>query len=350
MVVESVVDIPLPAYYSPHETSATMMADKIGIQTEIELLSALERREVVTQPALAKRLSISVGMVNALLKRAVRKGLVKAKAAPYKRWAYYVTPEGFQEKSRLVAQYLDTSLAFFRMARREYRLLFARMGRGQATAASSWWGAARSRRSRCWRHLRRTPNWWGSWTSEANADRLHGLPVLRSLDEAEAWDALVITESRHPQEAFERLRGTVPERQVLAPPFLRIVREAPGFRAAGGGADRGGPMSVSMSRWYVVHTRPHQERRAEANLLRQGFRVWLPVMERSRRHARRIETVRGALFPGYLFVESGYRSAKRGARSTAPSGCGGFSPRAPGRRRCPRASSPHCGTRPGPTA
>ena len=57
-----------------------------------------------------------------------------------------------------------------------------------------------------------------------------------------------------------------------------------------------------MNRWYVVHTRPHQERRAETNLLRQGFRVWLPVMERSRRHARRIETVRGALFPGYLFV------------------------------------------------
>ena len=27
------------------------MADKIGLQTEIELLSALERREVVTQPA-----------------------------------------------------------------------------------------------------------------------------------------------------------------------------------------------------------------------------------------------------------------------------------------------------------
>ena len=58
-----------------------------------------------------------------------------------------------------------------------------------------------------------------------------------------------------------------------------------------------------MNRWYVVHARPHQERRAEANLLRQGFRVWLPVMERSHRHARRIETVRSALFPGYLFVE-----------------------------------------------
>ncbi len=57
-----------------------------------------------------------------------------------------------------------------------------------------------------------------------------------------------------------------------------------------------------MTKWYVVHTRPHQERRAEVNLARQGFRVWLPVMERSRRHARRIETVRVPLFPGYLFV------------------------------------------------
>ena len=63
-----------------------------------------------------------------------------------------------------------------------------------------------------------------------------------------------------------------------------------------------------MNRWYVVHTRPHQEGRAEANLVRQGFRVWLPVMERSRRHARRIETVRGALFPGLSVRRTGYRA------------------------------------------
>ena len=199
------------------------MADKTGIQTEIDLLTALERREVVTQPALAKRLSISVGMVNALLKRAVRKGLVTAKAAPYKRWAYYVTPEGFQEKSRLVAQYLDASLAFFRMARREYRALFLdgqRMGFrrfvlvGRGEAAEIALLAA----------LEADAALVGILDREANTDRLHGLPVLRSLDEAEAWDALVITEFRHPQEVLETLRDTVPARQVLTPPFLRVVR------------------------------------------------------------------------------------------------------------------------------
>ena len=200
------------------------MADKTGIQTEIELLSALERREVVTQPALAKRLSISVGMVNALLKRALRKGLVKAKAAPYKRWAYYLTPEGFEEKSRLVAKYLDSSLAFFRMARREYRLLFLGGQRagfrrfvlvGHGEVAEIALLAA----------VEADAELIGILDREANTSRLHGLPVLRSLDEAEAGDAVVITESRYPQEAFDRLRGTVPDRRVLAPPFLHIVRE-----------------------------------------------------------------------------------------------------------------------------
>lgn len=58
-----------------------------------------------------------------------------------------------------------------------------------------------------------------------------------------------------------------------------------------------------MSRWYVVNTLPHQESRAEINLHRQGYRAWLPSIKRLRRHARKIDTVRSPLFPGYLFVE-----------------------------------------------
>jgi transcriptional antiterminator RfaH len=58
-----------------------------------------------------------------------------------------------------------------------------------------------------------------------------------------------------------------------------------------------------MKRWYVVNTLPHQESRAEANLRQQGYRAWLPSIKRSRRHARRIDTIRTPLFSGYLFVE-----------------------------------------------
>ncbi len=56
-------------------------------------------------------------------------------------------------------------------------------------------------------------------------------------------------------------------------------------------------------RWYVVNTHPHQEGRADLNLRRQGFMSWLPQLRRSRRHARRIETVSAPMFPGYIFVQ-----------------------------------------------
>jgi transcriptional antiterminator RfaH len=55
--------------------------------------------------------------------------------------------------------------------------------------------------------------------------------------------------------------------------------------------------------WCVVNTLPHQEARAKVNLTRQGYQTWLPTFRKSRRHARRIETVVVPLFPGYLFVE-----------------------------------------------
>ncbi len=55
-------------------------------------------------------------------------------------------------------------------------------------------------------------------------------------------------------------------------------------------------------RWYVVHTQPQNETRAEINLRRQGFATYLPRYQRTRRHARKTETVARPLFPRYLFV------------------------------------------------
>lgn len=57
-----------------------------------------------------------------------------------------------------------------------------------------------------------------------------------------------------------------------------------------------------MSGWYVVHTQPGAERRAEANLRRQGYETYLPRHKRRRSHARRIELVDRPLFPRYMFV------------------------------------------------
>lgn len=57
-----------------------------------------------------------------------------------------------------------------------------------------------------------------------------------------------------------------------------------------------------MRRWFVVSTRPHQEAKAAEHLRRQSYGVWLPRLQRTRRHARRFDTIMTPMFPGYLFV------------------------------------------------
>ena len=82
----------------------------------LELLTAIEARSDVTQRHLADRLGVALGLANSYLKRCVRKGLVKITQAPANRYLYYLTPQGFTEKSRLTGQYLSASLDFYRRA------------------------------------------------------------------------------------------------------------------------------------------------------------------------------------------------------------------------------------------
>ena len=57
-----------------------------------------------------------------------------------------------------------------------------------------------------------------------------------------------------------------------------------------------------MEHWYVVHTQPNREARAVEHLARQGIGAYVPRYAKRRRHARRVDTVAVALFPGYAFV------------------------------------------------
>jgi transcriptional antiterminator RfaH len=60
--------------------------------------------------------------------------------------------------------------------------------------------------------------------------------------------------------------------------------------------------AARCGRWYLAHTRPNSERKAELNLNAQGFTTFFPQIEKTIRHARRLKTVRRPLFPRYLFI------------------------------------------------
>src|SRR3972149_9861076 len=68
------------------------------------LLESVERDGGQSQRRLASELGIALGLVNAYLKRCIKKGLVKVSEAPARRYAYYLTPQGFAEKSRLTVE------------------------------------------------------------------------------------------------------------------------------------------------------------------------------------------------------------------------------------------------------
>ncbi|QWG25110.1 winged helix-turn-helix transcriptional regulator [Bradyrhizobium sediminis] len=73
---------------------------------------------------IAEELGIALGLVNAYLKRCVKKGLVKVRQAPARHYAYYLTPQGFAEKSRLTVEYLSSSFSFFRQAKADCAQVF----------------------------------------------------------------------------------------------------------------------------------------------------------------------------------------------------------------------------------
>jgi DNA-binding MarR family transcriptional regulator len=88
-------------------------------QIVLGLLRSVDRDGAQSQRKLAAELGIALGLVNAYLKRCVTKGLVKISEVPARRYAYYLTPKGFTEKSRLTVEYLSFSFEFFRRARAE---------------------------------------------------------------------------------------------------------------------------------------------------------------------------------------------------------------------------------------
>jgi DNA-binding MarR family transcriptional regulator len=104
--------------------SQSKSRDHQDAQIVLGLLESVERDGAQSQRRLATELGIALGLVNAYLKRCVKKGLVKVSTAPPHRFAYYLTPQGFAEKSRLTVEYISYSFSFFRQAKSDCAALF----------------------------------------------------------------------------------------------------------------------------------------------------------------------------------------------------------------------------------
>lgn len=57
-----------------------------------------------------------------------------------------------------------------------------------------------------------------------------------------------------------------------------------------------------MRNWYLIHTKIRQERTALENLERQGFECFLPLIRAEKLRRGKLDVVREALFPRYMFI------------------------------------------------
>ena len=93
----------------------------------LKLLEEIEENHVQSQRELAKKLNISLGLVNSFIKRLAHKGFFKITTIPKNRVKYILTPEGAVEKTRLAYKYIQHSYKFYKDARHKLRKLFQKL-------------------------------------------------------------------------------------------------------------------------------------------------------------------------------------------------------------------------------
>jgi len=93
----------------------------------LQILDAFSHDASVTQRDLSQRLGIALGLVNSYIKNLVTKGYITVKAIPTKRFAYYLTPKGFAEKTRLTYHLLQDYTRIYRETRANLKELFKEM-------------------------------------------------------------------------------------------------------------------------------------------------------------------------------------------------------------------------------
>ncbi len=187
----------------------------------LELLETIESQSNVTQRHLANRLGVALGLINSYLKKCVHKGLVKIHQVPANRYLYFLTPEGFAEKSRLTASYLSRSFDFYRQAsdsltyiykeckeKNRHKVLFCGVSELAEIASI-----------RAHEHDIRII---GTFDPDSEQKQFLRLPVWRTLEDVDNYDACLLTSLNDTKNMYELLTRQIDKDLVLVPSILGL--------------------------------------------------------------------------------------------------------------------------------
>lgn len=188
----------------------------------LNLLNSVESDGSQSQRHLAAELGIALGLVNAYLKRCVRKGLLKVSQAPARRYAYYLTPHGFTEKSRLTVEYLSSSFAFFRQAKADFAKVFE-VAKARSFQNIVLCGKSDLAEVAILSAVENGISILAVVEKNSGVASFIGKPVISSSDKLDSpFDAVVITDVRNAREIYDEAVKLYGAHHVLAPKLLGL--------------------------------------------------------------------------------------------------------------------------------
>ena len=174
----------------------------------VHLFSEIERNPSFTQRGLASELGIALGLINQYLKRCITKGWIRASQVSPRRITYFLTPEGFKEKSQMVTDYLSRSMTFFRDSRMQCEELLADC-KAQQWSKIALIGAG---------DLADIAKLVG----EGSGIKLEIADINLPLD---SYDAVLITDIINPQGTYDVLKTKIAANRLLTLRLLHIYKE-----------------------------------------------------------------------------------------------------------------------------
>jgi hypothetical protein len=187
------------------------------------MLTAIDRDANTSQRNLSAELGVALGLANAYLKRCAHKGWIKIQQVPPRRYTYYLTAQGFTEKTRLTGQYLSSSFTFFRRARAQMSDLL------QECSDNGWNRIAFAGISElaeigtiCAGEF--SVELVGVIEPSSRADQtFYGFPVYGSIVDCPDVDAVIITALNNPHALFQEVHSHVGAQKTLIPAFVKLA-------------------------------------------------------------------------------------------------------------------------------
>ena len=191
-------------------------------QIMLGVLSAVDRNSQISQRAISSDLGVALGLANAYLKRCVRKGWIKVQQVPRRRYAYYLTPQGFAEKTRLAGEYLTSSFTYFRRARGQVSdLIGVCIERGWTRIAYAGLSDLAEIGFICSHDY---PVEVVGFVDPGRAgNRFCGLPVMATVAELGPVDVIIITGLDKPDAIYRSIVQQTETDRVLVPRLLRVA-------------------------------------------------------------------------------------------------------------------------------